>query len=117
MAQKESCYYLDFGTCTNPLSKFVKKACGGKEACGHFVSETDYFQGTMDGTLKEGKTKEELKAERERVLRTLTQGKTKKQIKREAKLESEKNRITETGGFSLGDDPAFQALFGKKEKK
>ena len=37
-----------------------------------------------------------------------------KQIKREEKLEAAKNRPA-NGGFSLGDDPRFKELFGKKE--
>ena len=113
MEKKESCYYLDFGVCRNEYSKWKGKACGGKD-CGHYLSENDYFAAVMNGTLKEGRTEEEKRADRERVLRELTPGKTKKQIKREAKMEAEKNRISETGGFSLGDDPAFRDLFGKK---
>lgn len=114
MEKRENCYYVDYGTCTNRLSRFFGKACPGREECPHFVSENDYFSRKMDGTLTEGKTKEELAEERRRVLETLKPGKTKKQMKREAKLEAEKNKISETGGFSLGDDPAFRDLFGKK---
>jgi len=105
---KETCYYLDYGICTSGLSKFRNKKCP-EEHCPHFVSEADYFTKSMDNTLKEEKTPEEVRAERERILKNLQLGKSKKQLKREEKLEQEKNGATGSG-FSLGDDPMFKAL-------
>ena len=112
--KNESCYYIDYGICTNKLSKFRGKVCPGAEPCGHYVSESAYFTGTLDGTLKEGRTPEEIRAAKERVQKIFTPEKSRKQIKREEKLEAEKNRPA-NGGFSLGDDPRFKELFGKKD--
>lgn len=113
MAAKEVCYYADFNVCTNRYAKFCNDACVGKEGCSRFMTESDYFTASMNGTLNEGPTEEEKRAEQERIRKVLTPGKSKKQMKREAKLEAEKNRISETGGFSLGDDPVFKNLFKK----
>ena len=110
----ESCYYIDYGQCTNKLSRYHGKACPGAEPCGHFVSETEYFTGSVNGTLKEGRTPEEIREAAERVKKIFTPEKSRKQIKREEKLEAAKNRPA-NGGFSLGDDPRFKELFGKKE--
>lgn len=115
MKQTENCYYSEYGECANKLSKFLGKPCGGAEACGHFVSESAYFFGSVSGTLKEGKTPEEIKADKERVAKIFAHEKTKKQLKREARLEAEKNKANGVGSFSLGDDPMFKQLFGEKK--
>lgn len=114
MDKKVSCYYSEYGECTNKLSKFCGKPCD-EAGCGHFISESDYFSGSVSGTLKEGKTPEEIREAKERVARIFAHEKTKKQLKREAKLEAEKNKLNGVGSFSLGDDPAFKNLFGEKK--
>ena len=113
--KRENCYYLDYGNCTNKLSRFQGKTCPGAEPCGHFVSESAYFTGSVDGTLKEGRTPEEIREAKARVQQIFTPEKSRKQIKREEKLEAAKNRPA-NGGFSLGDDPRFKDLFGKKDQ-
>jgi len=106
--KEEKCYYLDYGTCTSGLSSFRGKKCP-EEHCPHYVSEADYFTKSMDNTLREEKTPEEVLLERERILKNLQPGKSKKQQKREEKLEQQKNNPSGSG-FALGDSPMFQAL-------
>jgi len=106
--KEEKCYYLDYGMCTSGLSRFKGKKCPA-EHCPHYVSESDFFTKSVTNTLKEEKTPEEVRAERERILKNLQLGKSKKQLKREEKLEQEKNNPSGSG-FSLGDDPMFRAL-------
>ncbi len=109
----EKCYYLEYGACANPLSKNKGRACV-KESCGRYITEAAYFQGVLNGTLKEEKrTPEEEREALERRMAALRPEKTKKQKKRDEKQKAEENKIA-GGGFSLGDDPAFKELFGRK---
>ena len=114
--KEKNCYFLNFKACGRSRSPFYMKECPGKEACSAYISEEAYFEGMVNGTIKEDEpTEEEKAAVRRRVVSALTQEKSKKQKKREEKLKAEANKVE--GGYRLGDDPAFRDLFSKKEKK
>ena len=114
--KEKNCYFLNFKACSRSRSPFYGKECPGREACKSYISEEAYFEGMVNGTIKEDEPTEEEKAEnRKRVVKALTQEKSKKQKKREEKLKAEANKVE--GGYRLGDDPAFRDLFSKNNKK
>ena len=98
--KKEACYYIDYGICTNHLSKFRGKTCPGAEPCGHFVSESEYFTGSVDGTLKEGRTPEEIREAKARVQKIFTPEKSRKHVH---------SRRGQGGSDPGGDDRTVQS--------
>ena len=106
---KCECYYVDFSECGCSASPYCGKTCPGKDKCEWFISENDYFERMMNGTLPEVKQQaEDPKKRQERINKNLSLGKSKKQLKYERRQEEEKNG---TGsGFQLKDDPAFKDL-------
>ncbi len=104
---KCDCYYIDFSECTCSSAPYCGKACQGKDKCEWFISENDYFEKMMNGTLPEVKQQtEDPKKRQERINKNLSLGKSKKQLKYERRQEEEKNGGG--SGFQLKDDPAFK---------
>lgn len=109
MSRTENCYYMEYGTCTNPGSEYRNKKCPGA-ACSRFISESDYFLRSMSDGKEPEETEEEKKIHKERIKSNLSLGKTKKQLKYEAKREYEKEHPNGEG-FTLADNPELKEFF------
>jgi len=105
------CYYDDFGSCSCDFCEHADQDCIGKE-CRDFISEEEYFQRVMDGTVQETIRTEDPAQRKARLNKNLSLGKTKKQLKYEQKQEDIKNGVGT--GYSLLDDERFKDLFNNK---
>ncbi len=113
--QNKNCYYVNFSTCTCNFSENCDKTCVGKELCGQFISENEYFEKMMSGTLPVNEVKEDKKEKQARINSALSLGKTKKQLKYEARKEAEKRG--DGSGYNLFGDEKFKNLFDQIERK
>lgn len=113
--KNEPCYYADFQVCNCNYCKNRNKACVGKENCNCFISEMDYFERSMNGTLEELVPKENVKEQRELIESVLRPEKSRKQVKKEAK--KKEKELADGSGFSIGDNPAFQQFLNDYKKK